>query len=477
MNDLKFKTVKYISVSCVIGIYFFITYYIMEKWQQEGMIKFSVSVEDLVIVCILYCAALFLLLILLEALRIGQRRILDLIFGFFFASFLTNLVSGLTCRVFTLLTLGRLCFTFFAVTLLECVIGFAWIMGCHQVYRRSHFRKEAIFIYGNREDEGEYVRVNNTINRYFTISRSIDYQVGIERLLNEIRESSVVFIGDIPVEIRNVILKFCLSRKIECFNIPKISDIYIQSASILQLNDKLLLKYPGIGIAESRKALKRLMDIILSLLMLVLASPIMLAIAILIKKEDGGDIFYRQKRVTLNGKVFEMYKFRSMRSDAEKEGARLACKDDDRVTRVGRVIRNLHFDEFPQLINILRGEMSLVGPRPERQEFIDAYAGSIPEFPERLKVKAGLTGYAQVYGKYNTVPEDKIKYDLYYIYNYSLLLDLKLLILTVRILFQKENTEGVDAGQVSAMKEQDLERKDTKENEAGDNRVCRNTGL
>ncbi len=477
MRDYRFKTVKYISEICLMAIYFMITYYFMDKWAHKGMIKFPMDVEDIVIFCILYCLALFLLLLQLEALSVGQRRILDLIFGFFFGTFFVNLVSGLMCRVFTLLSFPYLLLTFFIVSLLECVIGFLWIMGCHQAYRISHFRKEAIFIYGSREDEGEYVRVNNTINQYFMISRSIDYKVGVEQLLNEIRESSVVFIGDIPVEIRNVILKFCLSGKIECFSIPKISDIYIQGASVLQLNDKLLLKYPRIGIAESRKVVKRLTDIVVSFLMLVLASPIMLVIAILIKKEDGGDVFFRQKRVTLDGKTFVMYKFRSMKSDAEKDGARLARKDDERITKVGRVIRNLHFDEFPQLINILRGDMSLVGPRPERQEFIDEYAESIAEFPERLKVKAGLTGYAQVYGKYNTVPEDKIKYDLYYIYNYSFLLDIKLLILTVRILFQKENTEGVDAGQVSALKVSDPERKGTKENEAADNSVCRDTGL
>ena len=133
-----------------------------------------------------------------------------------------------------------------------------------------------------------------------------------------------------------------------------------------------------------------------------------------------------------------------MREDAEKDGIQLAKKNDDRVTRIGKIIRNLHFDELPQLIQVLKGDMSLVGPRPERQEYIDAYTQRIPEFKERLKVKAGLTGYAQVYGRYNSEPEDKIKYDLYYIYNYSFWLDIKLLILTVRILFQKENTEGFD---------------------------------
>lgn len=477
MKDYKFKAVKYVSEICFMITYFMITYYFIKEWNHKGMIKFPMDMGDIAIFCILYCLALFLLLLVLEALSVGQRRILDLIFGFFFGTFFVNLVSGLMCRVFTVLSFGYLLSVFFAVTLAECMIGFLWIMGCHQVYKRSHFRKEAIFIYGSREDEGEYVRVNNTINRYFMISRAINYKVGIDQLLSEIRESSVVFIGDIPVETRNVILKFCLSGKIECFSIPKISDIYIQSASVLQLNDKLLLKYPRIGIAESRRVIKRLMDLVVSFLMLVLASPIMLVIAILVKKEDGGDIFFRQERVTLDGKKFVMYKFRSMKSDAEKDGARLARKEDDRITKVGKVIRNLHFDEFPQLINILRGEMSLVGPRPERQEFMDEYSESIPEFPERLKVKAGLTGYAQVYGKYNTAPEDKIKYDLYYVYNYSILLDIKLLILTVRILFQKENTEGVDADQVSALKISVPERKGAKENEAADNSVCRDPGL
>lgn len=119
---------------------------------------------------------------------------------------------------------------------------------------------------------------------------------------------------------------------------------------------------------------------------------------------------------------------------------------------MGRFIRNIHFDELPQLINVLKGDMSLVGPRPERREFIEAYSLVIPEFSERLKVKGGLTGYAQVYGKYNTEPEDKIKYDLYYIYNHSIGLDIKLLLLTVRILFQSENTEGIDEGQSNALK-------------------------
>ena len=182
------------------------------------------------------------------------------------------------------------------------------------------------------------------------------------------------------------------------------------------------------------------------------ASPFMLIIALAVKLYDGGPVLYKQERLTRDGRPFMIYKFRSMSMDSEKSGARLAAKGDKRVTPVGRVIRNIHFDELPQLFNILKGDMSMVGPRPERQVIADQYAEEIPEFVLRTKVKAGLTGYAQVYGKYNTTPYDKLKFDITYIENYSLWLDVKIMLLTFKILFQKENTEGVDETQKTALK-------------------------
>ena len=178
----------------------------------------------------------------------------------------------------------------------------------------------------------------------------------------------------------------------------------------------------------------------------------MLLIALCIKMQDGGTVIYKQKRLTKDGKEFDIYKFRSMRMDSEQSGARLAQKGDRRVTPIGTIIRNLHFDELPQLFNILKGDMSLVGPRPERPEIAEQYKKQVPEFEFRLKVKAGLTGYAQVYGKYNTTPEDKLKLDLFYIEHYTIWMDMKLLLLTFKILFQKENTEGIENGQVTAVK-------------------------
>jgi exopolysaccharide biosynthesis polyprenyl glycosylphosphotransferase len=189
------------------------------------------------------------------------------------------------------------------------------------------------------------------------------------------------------------------------------------------------------------------MDIVLSLLLIILFSPVMIVIAIAIKMHDKGPVLFKQKRYTKDGKVFNILKFRSMIVDAEKDGEVIPAEDNDpRITPVGKVIRKIRMDELPQLFNILKGDMSVVGPRPERVEHVDMYSEQIPEFRYRLKVKGGLTGYAQVLGKYNTSPYDKLRLDLIYIENYSLLLDLKLMLTTIKILFKPESTEGFNKG-------------------------------
>ena len=227
----------------------------------------------------------------------------------------------------------------------------------------------------------------------------------------------------------------------------------LRNAEDIHLFDTTLLLSRNLRLTAEQMFFKRVIDIVFSLLGLVVASPFMLVIALAIKLYDGGPVFYRQPRFTRDKRVFMILKFRSMKMDSEEKGAQLAQKDDDRITPVGKIIRRIHFDELPQIFNILKGDMSLVGPRPERPEIAAVYSERIPEFDYRLKVKAGLTGYAQVYGKYNTTPYDKLKLDLTYIETYSLQLDIKLLMLTFKILFQKENTEGVEAWQKTAGQE------------------------
>ena len=202
------------------------------------------------------------------------------------------------------------------------------------------------------------------------------------------------------------------------------------------------------------RTVKRTLDIVFSGIALILFSPIMLVTAIAIKM-DGGPVFYKQTRLTQNGKLFKILKFRSMCVDAEKKtGAVLSSgKDDPRITKVGRIIRACRVDEMPQLINIFRGEMSIVGPRPERPEIAAVIEKELPEFRLRLQAKAGLTGYAQVYGKYNTDPYEKLEFDLLYINDMSVFTDIRLIFATFGILFSKESTQGVENGQVTAVGE------------------------
>ncbi|MGX8691653.1 MAG: sugar transferase, partial [Eubacteriales bacterium] len=226
---------------------------------------------------------------------------------------------------------------------------------------------------------------------------------------------------------------------------PKVSDIIIRSGENLHVFDTPLLLCRNTGLTFEQKVLKRIVDILLSLIALVLTSPFMLITAIAIKAYDKGPVFYKQARVTKDGKVFDIIKFRSMIPNAEADGkSRPAVSDDERITPIGKVIRAIRFDEMPQIFNILKGDMSIVGPRPERVEHVEKYTKEMPEFAYRLKVKAGLTGYAQVYGKYNTTSYDKLKLDLFYIENYSLRTDIRLIFMTVKVLFMKESTEGFD---------------------------------
>ena len=231
---------------------------------------------------------------------------------------------------------------------------------------------------------------------------------------------------------------------------PKLSDIIIIGADQNNLFDSPLLVTKIRGLKWEEAFVKRLIDVVVALILCIPTVIVTIIVAIGNLIWDRGPIFYTQPRLTKNGKAFKILKFRSMKVDSEKNGARLAAKDDDRITKVGRVLRATHLDELPQVFNILVGQMSVVGPRPERPEIAKEYEEDIPEFRFRLKVKAGLTGYAQVYGKYNTTPYDKLKLDLYYIQHYRLWTDIQIILMTFKIMFLKENTEGVDKDQTTA---------------------------
>ena len=271
-----------------------------------------------------------------------------------------------------------------------------------------------------------------------------------EELCAIIDNSEAIMIYDVHAELRNKLVKYCYEKDVRLYITPKISDILVRSSENIHLFDTPLLLSRNNGMSFEQKFFKRLLDIVVSLVVIVVTSPFMLIIAIAIKAYDKGPVFFKQKRCTLNGEVFEIHKFRSMIVDAEKEGISIpASEKDPRITPVGNIIRATRLDELPQIFDILSGKMSLVGPRPERIEHVEKYTNDIPEFAYRLKVKGGLTGYAQIFGKYNTTAYDKLKLDLMYIQNYSILLDLKLILMTIKIIFMKESTEGFDEKQIT----------------------------
>ncbi|MCM1105976.1 MAG: sugar transferase [Blautia sp.] len=337
------------------------------------------------------------------------------------------------------------------MTFMEIVFIVPWVILIRRGYQRLYPPRQLLVIYGNYSPDNLIEKINTRRDKY-DICGSVSYCVGYQELYPMIKKYSAVVLCDLPAEARNQIMKFCYQESIRTYVTPKISDILFRGADDIHLFDTPLLLSRNQGLSIVELFVKRVMDIVVSLIGIVIASPFMLLIALGIKLYDRGPVLYRQERLTKDGKHFMIYKFRSMSEDSEEAGARLAAKGDARVTPVGRVIRAIHFDELPQLFNILKGEMSVVGPRPERQEIADQYTESIPEFVLRLKVKAGLTGYAQVYGKYNTTPYDKLKLDLTYIENYSLWQDIRILFLTFKILFVRENTEGVDESQTTAIK-------------------------
>ena len=305
--------------------------------------------------------------------------------------------------------------------------------------------RNLLLVSGERSTDGILHKFASRPDKY-NICKCMDIAEGVPAICEEVEKSyDGLVLWDIPTKDRNMLLKYCYARSLRVYIMPKIPDVLVKGTEELHIFDTPIYLIREYALTVEQRAAKRIIDIVCSFILLILTSPFMLLVAIAVKLYDGGPVLYKQVRCTLGGKEFKILKFRSMRVDAEKGGvARLAAKKDDRITPVGRFIRACRLDELPQLWNIFKGEMSFIGPRPERPKLIKEYEKEMPEFVFRMKVKAGLAGYAQVYGKYNTTPYDKLKLDLTYIENYSVWLDLKLMLLTLKILFKPDATEGVE---------------------------------
>ena len=460
------RMIMFLSSALIVAletaIFAYVWYY---HYADEAIIGKTFWKKGNFVVIAQYALMIYLFYRIYGGFKVGYLRVFEVLYSQILSVLCVNMITYLQ-----LCLIGRWKFTtnilpLLYMTLIDLIIVILWVVFMRMIYEKIYPPRKMLLVYGTHNPKDLIHKISSREDKY-NICEMVHLSLGEEKIKEKIDEYPSVILGDIPAHERNVFLKYCFEQNIRCYSIPKISDILLRNADSIHLFDTTLMLSRNRGLTAEQEFAKRAMDIVFSLIGLVIALPFMLVIAILIKAYDGGPVFYKQDRLTKDGRVFQILKFRSMKVQSEKKGARLAMKDDDRITPIGRVLRQIHFDELPQIFNILKGDMSLVGPRPERPEIARQYLEEIPEFNYRLKVKAGLTGYAQVYGKYNTTPYDKLKLDLTYIETYSFVQDIKLLMLTFKILFQKESTEGVESWQVTAATKEDMaaeEKKKSKE--------------
>lgn len=261
----------------------------------------------------------------------------------------------------------------------------------------------------------------------------------------------LMFGPDIADQVKTELIQAAGQRNIEVLLIPDFYELYLMKAEMQQIDDMMVYSLMPPELTLWERSVKRCIDIAISSLLLILASPLMLLMWLIIPMTSPGKALFTQERVGLHGREFKVLKFRSMVDNAEQHtGPVLAGASDARITRFGQFIRATRLDELPQLINVLRGEMSLVGPRPERAYFIEQFKQEMPHYTYRLMVKPGLTGLAQVMANYTTTPSDKLRYDMMYIKNYSPIMDLKIIVQTIGVVLRRDQSKGLETTEAAA---------------------------
>ncbi len=451
-NNLIRNFESILEVGILSAMYYFMWYWGYKQYGIQTFEGFGKYVLMLV-----YALLVFVLFGMCEGFKFGSLRFFDVTMSSWIALLIVNVISYLQLCLMAnrllppvpmlLLTLAEL-----AVCTLLCYIYSVvyYMMNPPHDMLLISGGKKGLAIKKKIESRGDKYRIRESIKLdehiFGELGASTDKKAVLKPIFEKMSGFESVVLNDIPADTRNELLKYCYDHDIRTYVVPKISDIIMSGSMDINLFDTPIRFVEGRGLSGFECLMKRIMDLGLGTIAMVVATPVMLIVAIAIKLDDGGPVFFRQERVTKDGRLFSILKFRSMIVNANAIGkVEGTTKEDPRVTKVGKIIRRFRIDELPQIINILKGDMSLVGPRPECKEFYDKYSAEIPEFVFRSKVKAGLTGYAQVYGRYNTSAYDKLRLDLIYIEKYTLLLDIKIILMTLKVLLKKESTEGFDA--------------------------------
>lgn len=331
--------------------------------------------------------------------------------------------------------------------LLQVTLIFFWVRLGNNMYFTINPPKRCLVILGTPDEKHSLCSKLNVYRLQWKLERIILWND--PRVRQAIQHSQVVFLGAVPNQAKMELLQTCyeLHRDVLCK--AQLQDIMLSNASQLVVDDTPFLEMTFAKMTLGQRIVKRLMDIFVSALVLLIFSPVFAIIALCIRLEDHGPVLFRQKRMTVGGREFLIRKFRTMKPESDGSVPPVSAqKDDPRITRVGCFLRRFRLDELPQFWNILKGDMTLVGPRPEMLENVYRYKQELPSFAFREKVKAGLTGYAQIEGRYNTTPEDKLMLDMMYIESFSIWLDVKLLFRTITVFFRPDSTNGFDISTV-----------------------------
>lgn len=444
-NEIIMRLLKAISVvgnTALFMLYFYLS--------SPTLRQVDKHLTPYILFMLIFFAADIWLVRVYNSFEIGGRKVYELIYSLTLSSVVASGIMYIVQAAFLHKIPNLL--MFLGVFIAEFAWNTLWVLAAHKIYFKLYKAKKTVVIYRSKSDLDKLSEISALSNK-FEIIRYIENPAEIHSLFKEIGECEAVFIAGVSATLRNGIIKYCVEKNIPAYIEPKIGDILMSGAKHMQMFSIPVLRVRHAVPDPFYLFIKRAIDIVLSLFGIIVTSPIMLVMAITIKAYDGGPVFYKQTRLTKDGKEFQLIKFRTMRVDAEKDGvARLASENDDRIIPVGRIYRRFRLDELGQLWCTLLGTMTIVGPRPERPEIAKQYEETLPAFALRLQVKAGLTGYAQIYGKYNTEPYDKLQMDLMYINDMSLSCDIGLMFATVKILFMPESTEGIKDGQVTAEK-------------------------
>ncbi|MBO4903729.1 MAG: exopolysaccharide biosynthesis polyprenyl glycosylphosphotransferase [Lachnospiraceae bacterium] len=384
----------------------------------------------------------------------GRRRWGQVALSVSITLIITDLITYLELSIMKTNEANNTTFKLENIGILFLVFALQIVVICLLSYAGEAFyfwinRKEKCLVVAlDPQNAGRVAKALSSFEKRYELSEIVSYEDPL--LTDKMVAADTIVMYDLPVEERKRIIDFCYQNLKNIYFNPDIADILEQNSRQVILDDISMFSTRYHMITFEERLVKRLMDTVISLVAIILTSPVLIVSVICIKRHDGGSVFFRQKRATVHGRVFEIIKFRTMRENVENYSS---TEKDDRITPVGRVLRKYRIDELPQFVNILKGDMSLVGPRPEMLENVEDYEKDLPEFRYRLRMKAGLTGYAQIYGKYNTSSRDKLMLDLMYIENYSLIKDVQLLFQTILVLFKAEDSTSAFESDAQNMRE------------------------